>query len=86
MFKTKNMFIKIDESLGHNNDKLTNIYIYICSINCMVQHGFKQTQNSFRSMIQICIADTLLIFESFDVFDIYSERFGTVPKFYGRAI
>ena len=28
MFKTKNMFIKIDESLGHNNDKLTNIYIY----------------------------------------------------------
>ena len=52
----------------------------------MVQHGFKQTQNSFRSMIQICIADTLLIFESFDVFDIYSERFGTVPKFYGRAI
>ena len=31
----------------------------------MLQHGFKQFQNSFRNMIQICIADALLIFESY---------------------
>ena len=41
----------------------------MCScVHFMVQHSFKQFQNSFRSMLQICIADTLLMFESFDIF------------------
>ena len=52
----------------------------------MVQHSFKQFQNSFRSMMQICIADTLLMFESFDVFRNSSERFRTVPNYDDHAI
>ena len=45
----------------------------------MVQHGLKPFQNIFRNMIQICIAATLLISESFDEFRYIIVQNGSEP-------
>ena len=46
----------------------------------MVQHGLKQFQNIFRNTIQICIAGTLLISESFDKFRYIIVQNGSEPQ------